>query len=94
MTPELAAEAIERIHKLLPIYPEEEIEKKLAAVVLKKAELDAKKEAEEEAKQKAEDDKIALMIAESIIMEKKEAAKKRKAEEETKSNGRTLSCRA
>ena len=72
----------------------EEVEKKLAAVVVKKAELDAIKKAEEEAKQKAEDDKIALLIAESITMEKEEAAKKRKAEEETECNGRTLSCRA
>ena len=95
LTPEVAAEAIDRIHKLLPIYPEEEVEKKLAAVVVKKAELDAKKKAEDEAKQKAEDDKIALLIAETIVMEKEEAAKKRKAEEEeTGGNGRTLSCRA
>jgi len=103
LTPEVAAEAIDRIHKLLPIYPEEEVEKKLAAVVvkkaeldaIKKAELDAIKKAEEEAKQKTEDDKIALLIAETIVMEKEEAAKKRKAdEEETECNGRTLSCRA
>ena len=43
--PELTDEAVERIHSLLPQLPVEEIEKKLATVEVKKADIKAKKKA-------------------------------------------------